>query len=1622
MSPVAPPVALVSLEADGQGLALMRAGGYPLAFPAFTWEVRANNRNYHMQFKKKFAFCLTKKKYAGNAIKTAKYNILTFLPLNLYEQFHRMANVYFVFVILLQTFPEISTLPWYTLLFPLSCLLIIRGLRDLIDDITLISVIFNILTNGCIPRAVTKVTETSTADHVKSCLGRAERGFGGNVFDSANSYHLPESAEGVAIPLFCWQKWRDICVGDIVRLHKDSFVPADMLLLCSSEPSSLCYVETADIDGETNLKFRQALLVTHQELVSEESLATFDGESLRRVRMRLSHRNGIGSALGSLSPLAPSAASPTRGCTCFCVQGWRVVHAKRPCMEALSQQGRVTCEEPNSRLHSFTGTLEWRGETYSLDSEKILLRGCKLRNTDVCYGLVIYAGFDSKIMRNCGKIKRKKTKLDRMMDRLVIIVSVVQTPALVHRLPGVAHKFSHESLLAWLMLIFLNLTNFAQNVLGLTCYGYMPTLCPQPQSNPLDPGAGAFRVSNPSGAALLTHNHAGLRRRCVLRNLQVVPHLRFLSVITSQTGHEHPSVCWMSSEDQLQAQGHLSAGLQLNETNSLEGAMIFLVLLVTSLCLAVASGFWARMFQEKHSYLSALYKHTTPFQQAFFNFWGFTILLSIIIPMSMYITFEFIYLVNSSFINWDLEMYYAVKDIPAKARSTSLNDQLGQIEYIFSDKTGTLTQNIMSFKKCCINGTIYGNFWWKPVCRDSGVGTWVPAQVASTGQAEEPQGDGPVQAQAMRTNSHRCVTPLSNVTHGQTLSLTGAKAVEDVDYTGHPPSPVSGLTWSRCREKLDFYDVTLLEAIRQDSDPVLREFLRLLALCHTVMVEEKGDQLVYQAASPDEEALVLAARNLGYVFLARTQDTITISELGKKRTYKVLAMLDFNSDRKRMSVLVRDPQGTIRLYTKGADTVILERLQRRGPNETITEMALDEPHLHMGQGLKRTSNPLVFCKDQLHCKDAHGDAHFAEETLRTLCLASKEVSEAEYSEWSRRHREASILLQDRARELDKLYEEMEQNLQLLGATAIEDKLQDGVPETIQLLQLGNIKVWVLTGDKQETAVNIGYACKLLMDDMEILEEKEISEILESFLVNINHHDGSGEAPSSGRLSQQRSGTSCHKKKAIIISGDFLDKILHTGEVLKEQKGRLWRRLARCGATGSQEQGSLVEKAFVDLATSCQAVICCRVTPRQKALIVQLVKKHKKAITLAIGDGANDVNMIKTADIGVGISGLEGMQAVQCSDYALAQFSYLQRLLLVHGRWAYLRICKFLRYFFYKTFAGLMAQVWFAFHSGFTAQPLYEGWFLALYNIFYTAYPVLSVGLLEQDVSAKKSLEFPELYVIGQKDELFNYRIFGVTVLHGVSTSLASFYIALWAFEDSVGSKAVGDYESFAVTVATSALLSVLMEIILDTKFWTALSFLMVTASLLLFCLFSFLTQSGDAFRIAPAIFPFPNASRNALTDPYVLLVVLLSLVVNTIPSLTIRSYGTIMGKASTQQGAAGDGKGKVPQGSHCLGRSGGTSPLLGGTTQLVVVSHNTGVQKIRLKARQEPEPSVELRAHVPHGSFHRRSSYAFSHQEGYANLITRGHSLRAGGTHSAAPSLLHPETTPAVSSLPSPLA
>ncbi|MCH89296.1 phospholipid-transporting ATPase 3-like, partial [Trifolium medium] len=153
--------------------------------------------------------------------------------------------------------------------------------------------------------------------------------------------------------------------------------------------------------------------------------------------------------------------------------------------------------------------------------------------------------------------------------------------------------------------------------------------------------------------------------------------------------------------------------------------------------------------------------------------------------------------------------------------------------------------------------------------------------------------------------------------------------------------------------------------------------------------------------------------------------------------------------------------------------------------------------------------------------------------------------------------------------------------------------------------------------------------------------------------------------------------------------------------------------------------------LLNLSLNCHAVVCCRVSPLQKAQVTSMVKKGAKKITLSIGDGANDVSMIQAAHVGVGISGMEGMQAVMASDFAIAQFRYLEDLLLVHGRWSYLRICKVVIYFFYKNLTFTLTQFWFTFQTGFSGQRFYDDWFQSLYNVIFTALPVIIVGLFDK---------------------------------------------------------------------------------------------------------------------------------------------------------------------------------------------------------------------------------------------------------------------------------------------------
>ncbi|XP_048358974.1 phospholipid-transporting ATPase IC [Sphaerodactylus townsendi] len=1101
-----------------------------------SWQVKANDRIFYElpQFKKTKFLCLKKSIYSGNAIKTYKYNPITFLPLNLFEQFKRAANFYFLILLILQSIPQITTLAWYTTLIPLLLVLGITAVKDLVDDI--------------IRHRMDNEINNRTCDVIKD--GR-----------------------------FRSTKWKEIKVGDVIRLGKNAFVPADILLLSSSEPNSLCYVETAELDGETNLKFKMSLEVTDQYLQEERALADFDG--------------------------------------------------------------LVECEEPNNRLDKFTGTLKWKGRSYALDADKILLRGCKIRNTDACHGLVIFAGADTKIMKNSGKTRFKRTKIDSLMNYMVYT--------------------------------------------------------------------------------------------------------------------------------------------------------IFVLLILVSSGLAIGHTYWEQQIGNISWYLYDGLDYT-PSYRGFLNFWGYIIVLNTMVPISLYVSVEVIRLGQSYFINWDLQMYYPEKDTAAKARTTTLNEQLGQIHYIFTDKTGTLTQNIMAFKKCCINGQTFGE------CRDK------------TGELRN--------------------------------------RPEQVDFS-----------WNMYADgKLTFHDQYLIEQIRSGNEPEIQRFFFLLALCHTVMVDASDGDLNYQAASPDEEALVTAARNFGFAFLSRTQNTITISEMGIVRTYDVLAILDFNSDRKRMSIIIRDPNGKIQLYCKGADTVIYERLHPRNPKRQATQEALDI---------------------------------FASETLRTLCLSYKDISNEEYEAWNKKFMAASVAVRNRDEALDKVYEEIEKNLILLGATAIEDKLQDGVPETISKLAKADIKIWVLTGDKKETAENIGYSCELLTDETKIYYGEDVSALLQTRLENQRNRTGS-TLNSSQRTNEpflQRG-----RKHALIITGSWLNEILlekkkRKKKLLKlkfprtpEEKQKHLQSKRKLEANKEQQQQN-----FVDFACECSSVICCRVTPKQKAMVVDLVKRYKKAITLAIGDGANDVNMIKTAHIGVGISGQEGMQAVMSSDYSFGQFRYLQRLLLVHGRWSYIRMCKFLRYFFYKNFAFTLVHFWYSFFNGFSAQTAYEDWFITLYNVLYSSLPVLLVGLLDQDVSDKLSLRFPSLYLSGQKDLLFNYKKFCISLIHGVITSLIIFFIPYGAYLQTMGQdgEAPSDYQSFAVTTASSLIFAVNFQMGLDTSYWTFVNAFSIFGSIALYFGIMFDLHSAGIHVLFPSAFPFTETEINAMLKPYSWSKLSLSLSTCTLPPVVI---------------------------------------------------------------------------------------------------------------------------------------
>lgn len=730
---------------------------------------------------------------------------------------------------------------------------------------------------------------------------------------------------------------------------------------------------------------------------------------------------------------------------------------------------------------------------------------------------------------------------------------------------------------------------------------------------------------------------------------------------------------------------------------------LFSILIILSLISSIGDVAKTQISKDDLGYLSL--EGTSMVKLFFKDILTYWILFSNLVPISLFVTVEIIKYYQAYMIGSDLDMYYAESDTPTGVRTSSLVEELGQIDYIFSDKTGTLTRNVMEFKACTIGGKCYA---------------------------------------------------------------------EEIPEEGHAQM-VDGI-------ELGFYSFENMQSHLADSalqqSAIINEFFVLLSTCHTVIpeVNEIDGSVKYQAASPDEGALVQGAADMGYKFIIRRPKSVTIhaAMTDTEAQYELLNICEFNSTRKRMSAIFRCPDGVIRLFCKGADTVILERLSELEPQPFVDAT-------------------------MRHLED------FAAEGLRTLCIASRIVGEEEYQTWSNQYHEATTALEDRSEQIDAVANLIEKDLFLLGATAIEDKLQDGVPETIHTLQTAGIKIWVLTGDRQETAINIGMSCKLLSEDMNLLiineETKADTKLnLQEKLDAINDHLHELET------------SVLDSSLALIIDGHSLGFALELD----------------------------LEDNFLSLATRCRAVICCRVSPLQKALVVKMVKRKKKrSLLLAIGDGANDVSMIQAAHVGVGISGLEGMQAARSADISIGQFKYLKKLLLVHGAWSYQRISNAILYSFYKNIALYMTQFWFLFVNGFSGQSLIESWTLTFYNVLFTVFPPFVMGVFDQFVSARLLDRYPLLYQLGQQRKFFNVRIFWGWIINGFYHSAMIFVLCmcLERYSNTLPDGQVGNNWSWGTMVFTTCTLTALGKAALLVTLWTKFTVLAIPGSFIFWLLF-----------------------------------------------------------------------------------------------------------------------------------------------------------------------------------------
>ncbi|KAL3807091.1 hypothetical protein ACHAXA_002117 [Cyclostephanos tholiformis] len=1540
--------------------------------------------------------------FADNSIKTSRFTLLSFFPLAIRDQFRRNGNIYFLCIgilMFLGTYTSLlstSVSPWTTL-GPLALVMSVSLMQEAYTDLKRHR---SDNTTNYHPCVVLQRSENNETDR-----GRKKKAKRDPRLNDGRD--LKVWVAGDEFPIAFESVFRkNIRSGDLVIVRNREMIPADLILLASANEGGNAYIETSSIDGETNLKLRNSphIPVNYGEPASDYSNSSlFNGklvdeneqtdseshraESLKQAVQRvvnmslLGHPDGVSALANPANAdegqiFERNASSKRKGLRFLFGNG---AQDEDTCRRSIPNLGgsttyiaTLTSEPPNTHVNNYSGKLTFppnsegaRSVHAPLNVENILLRGAVLRNTEWVIGLACFTGADTKLVMNSVATPSKFSQMDVLINRTVFLVVFIMILC-VCSLGAIA--------------VYVNQKSFHQ----LWYAGYTT------DSSELWP---------------------------------------YFNLVKS-SGIGKPE--WDTRTDTF-----------------IQKTVMFITL------------------------------------------------LSNFVPLALYVSVEMITMMMTMYVGWDLDMYHKESDTPAVARSSIVTD-LGLVKYIFSDKTGTLTCNIMKFKRCSVDGHIFG----MPVAKAA------------------PKLDGNPKHQGIDKDEFSdTVYPLKHL-----LADSGISSCES-----SIPRALAGL-----EDKLTFN---------------AEMFLRVMSICHTVVVEKDHVVLLqvdesnkmgakprarlktggskdssgiswkskkqnekkkkekdgapsgcaYQAESPDEGALVsVASTQYGFQFLGRNSSgaqiscpcpsllenkdivkglkdgSISAKVLAAKiassegaalkysrsevktvddgvtpriETWPILAINKFDSDRKRMSVLVRSPPelGSIpMLLCKGADSSML--IEEVCGGTRMLDSIVDKNV--KGPKVKPKSEADDSELDSLLGLQAHL-GEFASEGLRTLVLGVRILSDEGAEKWLAKYKKASTSIENRDKELTAVAGEIEQELHIVGATAIEDKLQDGVPETISNLEKAGIKLWVLTGDKRETAIEIGYSTKVLtskmhltevvdgppenvkvlvamefmrhikignlpdyqlfaldekkgisfksmlncltllgdlrrkmwlawrliyltrmkrlvlskasfVDYMEDLSEeieaakrktdprvqrRKVRELAQSIIKNFltdskrSHirdkcdqnddlsivsddppvvferaksaretlqirRDSKGKMTDFSRVQKlaltklstsNRDGfneesfsmqsyrpseetTNFDKRKRTLFEKLFaVDNDVRNGKLTKhlrneykdalsldeeEQTGKreiesmvgtlsprpkknnhfnassVKRGLVVEGAALKHLLGDpILEEMLFAVASCSDSVIACRVSPIQKALLLKMVRKYVSPTptTLAIGDGANDVGMIQEAHIGVGISGLEGQQAVNSSDFAIAQFRFLEPLLLIHGRWNFMRMSKAILFFFYKNTALVGILMIFTGQCLYSGTMLFDPWVTSVFNFVGGTVPIIFMAIFDRDLPRDYVLRNPEVYASSQRNEFLSLRMtlrwVALTVIHAATVyflsapilqlggGISSGYLGLmgnWG-RYVPGDGEGGDLQVFGTTIYSQLIYAVTFKALLETR-------------------------------------------------------------------------------------------------------------------------------------------------------------------------------------------------------------